>query len=220
MRELMTEALQMHGFRVDAVATAESALTTLQATRYDVLLTDYRLPQQNGAWLLRQATKGGFLRNTSALVMSAETDPPGIDNFPLLRKPVRFELLVSAIQGAAAAARAPASPTPAPADLVLVLYVAPTSAESQRAVARLRRIVAKFEPRKVDVVIIDASAEDAVDYLEADRIVATPTLVKLQPGPKVWFVGSLENTELVEGMLGLALEQDGANDVVATQTAH
>ena len=54
IRELMVEALEMHGATVTAVDTAQDALATLKADRPDVLLSDLEMPGEDGYWLIAQ----------------------------------------------------------------------------------------------------------------------------------------------------------------------
>ena len=51
-RILFTLVLTSHGYHVDAVADAESALDQLSEHTYAVLLTDYELPLLNGPELI------------------------------------------------------------------------------------------------------------------------------------------------------------------------
>jgi CheY-like chemotaxis protein len=54
IRSLLAEALEMHGATVTAVETAQEALTTLQAWRPDVLVSDLEMPDKDGYWLIAQ----------------------------------------------------------------------------------------------------------------------------------------------------------------------
>jgi CheY-like chemotaxis protein len=54
IRGLLAEALEMHGATVTAVETAQEALTTLQAWRPDVLVSDLEMPDKDGYWLIAQ----------------------------------------------------------------------------------------------------------------------------------------------------------------------
>jgi len=54
IRSLLAEALEMHGATVTAVETAQEALTTLQAWRPDVLVSDLEMPDKDGYWLITE----------------------------------------------------------------------------------------------------------------------------------------------------------------------
>ena len=56
MRELFTTVLEPHGVEVTVVASAREALSTLMANpeRYDVLLSDIGMPEEDGYTLIGQ----------------------------------------------------------------------------------------------------------------------------------------------------------------------
>ena len=81
------------------------------------------------------------------------------------------------------------------------LYVAGNTPRADRAVANLRRLcAAKFEGQ-CEIEIIDVLQRP--DLAEQEKIIATPTLIKLAPMPRRRLVGDLSNVELVCEMLGL-----------------
>ena len=53
-REFITAVLETHGIRVTAVATASEALAALEEFRPDVLVSDIRMPDENGYSLIRK----------------------------------------------------------------------------------------------------------------------------------------------------------------------
>ncbi|HEY9617560.1 MAG TPA: response regulator [Microcoleaceae cyanobacterium] len=53
-REFITAVLESHGIHVTAVATAAEALATLEGFRPDVLVSDIRMPDDNGYSLIRK----------------------------------------------------------------------------------------------------------------------------------------------------------------------
>ena len=55
VRETTIEFLQELGFAVVAVDSAEAAVTTLNAERFDILFTDISLPGMSGVQLVRHA---------------------------------------------------------------------------------------------------------------------------------------------------------------------
>ena len=66
-RELLEGTFVDAGFDVTAVASAEHALAVLGDSHYDIIVTDYNLTGETGAWLLSQASSRGYLDNTAAL---------------------------------------------------------------------------------------------------------------------------------------------------------
>lgn len=100
VREAATILLEDHGYDVVAVPTAEAAIAELGGARFDLLVTDYRLPRENAAWLLRTARDRALLDGTPVIVVSAEEAPDGIDGYPFVRKPFGDAALLAAITAA------------------------------------------------------------------------------------------------------------------------
>lgn len=105
VREMLSRMLETHGATVTAVETAPEALAILQAWRPDVLLSDLRMPEKDGYWLIAQVRalkpeRGGV---TPAACLTAEVDPE--TRAEVLRagfqfhvgKPVRLETLIGIV---------------------------------------------------------------------------------------------------------------------------
>ena len=88
--------------------------------------------------------------------------------------------------------RSPHSPLGAPGRplVELVLYVSTTSAASLRAVGSLQAILADFASEQVHLEIRDVGQHAA--QAEEDRVLFTPTLVKVHPRPPAWLVGAVD----------------------------
>lgn len=84
---------------------------------------------------------------------------------------------------------------------MLRLFIAGTSARSQRTIANLRAICAAHLAGRVDIEIVDIYQHPAL--AEADQVVAAPTLLKLRPAPVRRIVGDLSDTPRVLRGLGL-----------------
>ncbi|MFV0459916.1 MAG: BTAD domain-containing putative transcriptional regulator [Actinomycetales bacterium] len=82
VRDYYTEALQSVGHIVAGAATAGQAVDLLNASAFDVVLLDIRLPDANGFELCRQVIGLPSGRNTRILLMSA--DPELADNTRVL----------------------------------------------------------------------------------------------------------------------------------------
>lgn len=84
--------------------------------------------------------------------------------------------------------------------VALVLYVS-DSVYSANARATLESVLSDYDPEQVGLTIVHVSDPTAGARADADGIVATPTLVKSFPGPKMWIAGSLEDGEVVRRLL-------------------
>ena len=85
--------------------------------------------------------------------------------------------------------------------LLLRLYVAGHTPRSEYAIANLRRICEEALPGQYELVIVDVL--ECPQLAEAEKILATPTLIRLSPPPLRRVVGDLASTEKV--LLGLEL---------------
>jgi CheY-like chemotaxis protein len=213
LRELIAGTFVDAGFDVTAVPSAEAGLEELGVAHYDIIVTDYNLTGETGAWLLENASSRGYLTRTAAILLTSERRPSGVAPYEVLWKPVDFALLFSTIGKAVGglpdvAPAATVEPLRTPAELELVLYVTSTSPESQKAIRNLRRALKPFDERRFRLSIVDvAHGGDEAWYrsLEDDRVIVTPTLVRKTPGPKTWIVGTLAPIDAVEQMLTSAL---------------
>lgn len=82
---------------------------------------------------------------------------------------------------------------------VLKLYVVAGTQSSDRAIAAMARLDGELEDVSVEVVDVREHPEVA----EAERIVATPTLVRQSPAPVLRIVGDLSDIDKVRWGLGL-----------------
>lgn len=205
-REMLAGTFVDAGFEVTAVASAERALSALAETHYDVVVTDYNLTGETGAWLLSQASSNGYLANTAALVLTSEQAPPGVDGYRVLKKPVPVGQLLAIIGDAVGDLLPSAIVTvgAAPAgDLELVLYVSSGSHESQTAIRNIHRALKPVDAMRYRLTIVDiANADDAwFEGLEEDHVIVTPTLVRKKPGPRASMVGTLSPATVLEDFL-------------------
>jgi len=215
IRDAITDVLSSEGFDVTAVSTAEDALGALVRSNFQILLTDYQLPGENAAWLLRQAKANDHLLKTPVIILSANRHPEGVEGYVLLQKPVDLDVLSAALNQALSDGGhpelplSPALPPPADALLVLTLYVTSGSHTSQKAKRNILRILKKYDAASIRLDICDIAQlgdqSGAGHSLEEDRIVVTPTLVKQHPSPRVWIVGDLSASEVVEDVISAGL---------------
>lgn len=219
-RELVAERFVRAGFDVTAVEDAQRALEELGGGQYDVVVTDYNLPVENGAWLLSNAASQGLLERTAAVVLTSEKHPAGVERYRVLDKLIAIGTLLTNIAAALgerpAEARVRCGPTPV-AELEIVLYVTATSQESHSALRNLRRALSRYDAALYRLTIVDVASaidEEHCEQLEEDGVIVTPTLVVHKPGPKTWIVGSLAPIDAVETLLTSVLGR--GRDVVGT----
>lgn len=211
IREIIAGAFSDAGFEVTAEASAESALDRLRAAHYEIVVTDFNLTHETGAWLLRSAAAKGYLEGTAAYVLTSERYPPGVDGYTVLRKPIDFATLLATIGKAGVPPPVPPAANlgpPLPVELELVLYVQSDAPESQKAVRNLRRALLPYDASRYRLTIVDVAhgGDDAwYQSLDEDRIIVTPTLVRRSPGPKTWIAGTLAPNVALEHMLASTL---------------
>lgn len=105
----MSQLLDALEFEVIPCGSAQDALAVILTSRpFDVLLTDYSMPEMDGAALIREAQR--LRPKLVALVISGVADIPTLQRelpqVTVLRKPVAPDRLVQALEGAVAAHRA------------------------------------------------------------------------------------------------------------------
>ena len=197
---MMAVALQTHGHAVEGAADAGEALRRLQQGRFDVVLSDYELPDKTGATMLREATESGLLRDATALIVTAHTQTDDTEGFDVIPKPINLDRLLAQVQAvlesSATALSPPAVGAPA-ADLVL--YVAAGSAASAKARRSMESILRQFAGCPIRYAVCDLAADPA--KAEEDQIVFAPTLFKRSPGPRTWVLGDLADAAVVVDML-------------------
>ena len=98
-----TLRLKLPGVRVETCATAGAALQRMWGKRYDLIITDWRLPGMNGLALLREARK---MTATPFILISGHSDLSLIrlaqhaGAFQVLPKPLDRRLFLDAVQRA------------------------------------------------------------------------------------------------------------------------
>jgi DNA-binding response OmpR family regulator len=221
IRDLLTTLLQLAGFQTTSCASAEAALEELREQTFDLVLTDYMLPNRTGGWLLKQASDEGLIDTTPVLVVTAHPNPQDVLNYEIVQKPFDLDDLVTRVRrrlGTEGTKRprlpmtTPLSSTrpgddgdgDCPDPIELVLYVSAHSPRSAAAIANIKQVLARFSTSRVSLTICDLSVEPHKGV--ADSVAFTPTLVKRSPGPRTYILGHLANPELLVELL------DGCED--------
>ena len=85
--------------------------------------------------------------------------------------------------------------------VLLKLYITGQTPRSEQAVANLRRICEQQLRNQFELDIVDILEQP--ELAETERIIATPTLVRVSPPPARRIIGDLSDTEKV--LFGLSL---------------
>jgi len=91
----------------------------------------------------------------------------------------------------------------------LRLYVTGRSAQSQQAINNLRAVLDSAHQCEYDVEVVDVLEHP--ELAEKDKILATPTLVKMRPEPIRKIVGDLSERDKVVRSLDLVLSAEAAS---------
>jgi circadian clock protein KaiB len=88
------------------------------------------------------------------------------------------------------------------AEYSFVLYVTGGTPRSQQARENLRRICDdRLSPDEVEIGVVDVLEEP--ERAEADRVIATPCVIRVKPDPPQRVIGDLSATSQVAAALGL-----------------
>ena len=219
IRDLMVTLLTLAGFLPVACSAAEDALERLREQQFDLVLTDYALPNRSGAWLLTQASEEGLLDATPALVVTAHPNPRDTEGFEVICKPFDLDDLVERVRkrlengsdrirrrpmrvtssGSSEARRGGNGADDCPDPIELILYVSAHSPRSASAIQNIRNVIGRFKSDRVRLTICDLSQDPSMGA--ADSVAFTPTLVKRSPGPRTFILGHLTNPELLLELL-------------------
>jgi CheY-like chemotaxis protein len=219
IRDLLVTFLKMAGYSPTACSTAERGLQALREETFDLVLTDYALPNRTGGWLLQQASAEGLLDATSALVVTACPNPPDTRGFEIVQKPFDLDELVGRVRvrldgsslgrGGGAPVRAGGSGSAGdghhgdcPEPIELILYVNAESPRSGDALENIKRVLSRYRSGRVRVTICDLSRNPGMG--RDDNIVSKPTPLKRSRGPRTFILSHISNKpdvllELLDG---------------------
>lgn len=220
IREALATLLEAEGYEVTACPTAEDGLAALQTRgTFHLVLSDYSLPNQNGAWMIQEAAAQGLITRDRVLVVTAHPSPRGLEGIKIIHKPLDLDDFLREVYDALAPARAQelertrtridselraARPI---ARVELALYISSTSPTSLKAIRNVERVLRHYDPAHVALSVMDLSRE-RTPLADEDRIAFTPTLVKRKPTPRAWVLGNMENASVLEDLLsGAGLEK-------------
>src|SRR5436190_4866625 len=216
IREMMTTLLEMAGFGVVARDTAEGGLDALREQQFDLILTDYALPQKSGVWLLQHAEAEGLIQGTPVMIVTAHPHVAGGEAYEVIQKPVDMDDLIERVRyrmegegprrrRAASTERPPDRQDPdgggtnCPDPVELILYVSSQSPRSFAAVKNIKQVLERFDSSRVKLTVHDLSKDPSRGI--ADSVAFTPTLVRKTPGPRTFILGHITNPQLVLELL-------------------
>lgn len=213
IRDGLAQLLETEGYAVEAVGSAEEGLAALRREgHFDLVVSDYMLPGETGAWMLDEASRAGLLQTTQALMVTAHPRVRGPHGIQVIQKPLDIDDFLKVVFDLLRPARDRRSggrplQEPLPADegarCELRLYISMGSASSMRALRNLQQVLKDYDARQVRLTVYNLSHELAASAVE-DRVVFTPTLVKCTPGPRAWVLGDLSRAQAVTDLLSLS----------------
>ncbi len=211
IRDLLVTLLQLAGYSACACSSAEEGLERLREEHFDLVLTDYMLPNRSGGWLIEQAAHEGLLDATPALLVTAHPNPESLDGVDVIPKPFDMDQLVDRIRrklegNGSAHTRGRKKPRTrrsassdgddgCPDPIELILYVSPHSPRSAAALQNIRKVLSRYRSNRVRLTVLDLSKDPARG--DRDGIAFTPTLVKKSPGPRTLILGHITNPQLL-----------------------
>jgi CheY-like chemotaxis protein len=201
-RYLLGRALERAGFVVTQASGAREGLELLRRSRFNLVISDYRMPDGTGTRMLKQAAAEGLLGGTQVLLFTGSTHIEGGAGLKIVPKDGGTDNIVAQVLKLLGPApqilqEAPRSPT---TRISLVLYTAGRSPASMRALRQMKTVLEQYESTQVEFKIIDL-AQGRPASAQEDHILLTPTLVQRSPLPRTWVVGDLEDTTLISDLL-------------------
>lgn len=215
IQEALREILEAAGYRVTIASTASEGLALLRSRRFHLVISDYNLPDLNGARMLTQAAEAGLL-NCESLILTGASRLDDVTAYRVIRKPVDVDKFLARLNDILAPirdeemAKAKAHLEVAldqrthldgPKRIRFCLYVSEASTTSLRALRNLQALLEGYEASQVELHVVDLSRERPPSFDE-DRITFTPTLVRRAPEPRVYLLGTLDNIQTVTDLLG------------------
>ena len=214
IRDLLVTLLELAGYQATAFGTAEQALEELRQRTFDLVLTDYALPNHTGGWLLQQAAAEGLLDATPVIVVTAHPSPGEVAGYEVVQKPFDLDDLVERVRrrlegGTPRRPRTPERPGSdrsggdgkdgCPQPIELILYVSAHSPRTATAIENIKQVLARYGSDRVTLTICDVQKDPALG--ERDDVAFTPTLERRSPGPRTFILGHMSNPEILIELL-------------------
>ncbi len=214
IQEALQEVLEAAGYRVTVASTATEGLSLLRGQKFHLVITDYNLPDINGGRMLSQAAEAGIL-NCESLILTGASRLDDVTAYRVIRKPIDVDKLLSKLNEILAPVRSQelakakahlevtldrSNDTHGQKRIGFILYISEASTSSLRALRNLQKLLDEYEPSQIDLRVVDLSKERPASFDE-DRITFTPTLVKRNPEPRVYLLGTLEHIQVLADLL-------------------
>jgi DNA-binding NtrC family response regulator len=103
-RELMTGVLEKEGFDVSSVATLHDAGMAMDASTFDVVISDYELPDGDGSSFIESAASLGRLHGARVVMITGHPSARRIADVPCWPKPVDLETIGAKVRAVLAKA--------------------------------------------------------------------------------------------------------------------
>jgi CheY-like chemotaxis protein len=198
----VTHALESAGYPIERARTAGEGLARLEHESFGLVLAHYGLPDRSGIEMLTDAGRRGLLGSARALLFSGRGDLES-GGYTLLKKPLDLSDLVKQVQAMLGSSVGPGPERRAAprrkCQVEIALYVNPPWPSSLKARANMDRVLARAAPGAVQTTVYDMGKdpERAVE----DRVIFSPTLVKVWPEPRLWILGDLTDPRPLVEML-------------------
>ena len=216
---MLATVLQAQGYRVDVARSAKTALDSLRAAKYQLVLIHYGLPDRAGTTLLQEARAADLMQGAAQLLFTGKPSIESTEDVKVLRKPLDMQDLVRQVHSILGSPEGPGPPPSAAADrrrqteealeararhgakIELALYVTLPWPSSLRAKANLTRVLASVTAGEVRLITFDLAQQP--ERAERDNVLFSPTLVKTWPAPKMWILGDLSEPEVLTDLLAM-----------------
>ncbi|GJL49073.1 response regulator [Candidatus Nitrospira salsa] len=103
IRWILSDLLESHGFRCEKAQNAITALSMVQNSDFDLILTDYQMPKMNGLELLQQLSASSRTSSIPVIMITAfgsetlESDAQQAGACAVLRKPIDSRELLTTV---------------------------------------------------------------------------------------------------------------------------
>jgi len=206
IRDMLSTLLEIAGYEVRACATAEEALNAWREEIFDLVLTDYALPQRTGLWLIENAAAEGLTAETPVLIVTAHANVASSATYEVIPKPFDVDDLIERVRrrtenarprrrqlaGRARTSDPPAEGPQCPEPVELVLYVNAKSPRSAAAVRTLRRAVERINSPRARITICETD-EDPCSPPAAPP--PQTAFDRTTSGPRTFILGHITNPE-------------------------